>query len=90
MNELQKNTHPLIRDGASQKQRQLEALSPDYAKVDDRSSSELLDLVYRFSRQVAFHSEGRATDNWTAFFRNSVPVQASASRISATVASGCA
>ncbi|MCB0612993.1 MAG: baseplate J/gp47 family protein, partial [Phaeodactylibacter sp.] len=77
MNELQKNTHPLIRDGASQKQRQLEALSPDYAKVDDRSSSELLDLVYRFSRQVAFHSEGRATDNWTAFFRNSVPVQAS-------------
>ncbi|MEO0408858.1 MAG: hypothetical protein AAF289_16060, partial [Cyanobacteria bacterium P01_A01_bin.135] len=51
--DLPKN--PLVRDGVSQRQRQLPALSPDSVQVDERDRADFLTLAYQLSEQVNFY-----------------------------------
>ncbi|WP_298740416.1 baseplate J/gp47 family protein [uncultured Chitinophaga sp.] len=81
----------LIRDGASQQQRMAvvaenAVLSAGYVKLDERSTADLLSLLYRYARFVLYYDErdyaGQTagsqllpTGDWQAFFRNNAPFQ---------------
>ena len=85
--ELHKN--PLIRDGVSQLQRQVSALSPDYVKIDERDLADFLVFAYKLSEKVNYdyydadnennyYNSEKKEDvkyNWQEFFTNSTPVQ---------------
>ncbi|MCB0628414.1 MAG: hypothetical protein R2824_18850 [Saprospiraceae bacterium] len=69
--------HELVRDGTSQSERSVAALSPDYVKVDERRTEELLNFIYQYARQINYYQgnpEQRVGD-WTPFFGRSVPFQ---------------
>jgi Baseplate J-like protein len=71
----------LIRDGISQRQRQLTALSPDFVKVDERDAADFLVFAYRLSQQIIYYkASGQPDDNqrdgdWQEFFKGSTTVQ---------------
>jgi hypothetical protein len=81
----------LIRDGASQQQRMAvvadnAVLSAGYVKLDERSTADLLSLLYRYARFVLYYDERDYTGlaastqflpkgDWQAFFRNNAPFQ---------------
>ncbi len=69
--------HELVRDGASQMERSVAALSPDYVKVDERNTEELLNFIYQYARQINYYqgNPDQRKGDWTAFFDNSVPFQ---------------
>ncbi|PSL45359.1 hypothetical protein CLV51_10461 [Chitinophaga niastensis] len=58
-----------IQDGISQFERQLDALSPDYVKVDDRSTFELLAQLASLSDQFNYYDfQHRTAGDWQEFF----------------------
>jgi hypothetical protein len=71
----------LIRDGISQRQRQVTALSPDFVKVDDRDLADFLVFAYRLSKQIIYYKANSQPDDnqpdgdWQEFFNGSTPVQ---------------
>lgn len=68
--------HPLIRDGRSQASRQNPALSPESAKIDDRSWMDILNFVYLLARQVNYFDENMERNGtWQDFFHLSGPIQ---------------
>ncbi|MEO0724979.1 MAG: hypothetical protein AAFZ63_10585 [Bacteroidota bacterium] len=69
--------HELVRDGVSQSERQLAALSPDSIQVDERNTEALLNFIYEYARQVNYYqgSSDQSADDWTAFFDKSIPFQ---------------
>ncbi|RUR89336.1 hypothetical protein DSM107007_00220 [Nostoc sp. PCC 7120 = FACHB-418] len=78
--DLPKN--PLIRDGVSQRQRQVSALSPASIGVDERDLADFLVLVYRLSAKVMYYraenqpwSPSDADGNWQNFFEGNTPIQ---------------
>lgn len=75
MSQLSRQTHPLVRDGRSQEDRRLPALSPDYVQIDGRRLEDILDFVYEYARQVNYYDQTLQKDDWLAFFRNSLPFQ---------------
>lgn len=74
-------SNPLIRDGVSQRQRQITALSPDSVKVDEQDLADFLVFAYQLSQQIIYYkANGQTDDNepdgtWQSFFTSSVPVQ---------------
>lgn len=67
--------NPLMRDGVSQGQRQVPALSPDYVKVDEGDLADFLVFAYTLSHQVNYYKDDNTKyDNWQDFFV-STPVQ---------------
>ncbi|MBO3460109.1 baseplate J/gp47 family protein [Aetokthonos hydrillicola Thurmond2011] len=72
--ELPKN--PLIRDGVSQRQRQVLALSPDYVKIDETDLADFLVFAHKLSQRVIYYDNNNQQKNhWQDFFNNSTPVQ---------------
>lgn len=72
--ELPKN--PLIRDGVSQPQRRISALSPDYVKIDEGDLADFLVFAYKLSKQVIYYGDDNQPEgNWQEFFQHSTPVQ---------------
>ncbi|MDJ0620110.1 MAG: baseplate J/gp47 family protein [Calothrix sp. MO_192.B10] len=68
--------NPLIRDGVSQGQRQLPALSPDFVKIDEGDLADFLVFAYKLSQQVTYYKDDNTVDgNWQEFFTSSTPVQ---------------
>ncbi|MBD2199392.1 MULTISPECIES: baseplate J/gp47 family protein [Calothrix] len=68
--------NPLIRDGVSQRQRQLLALSPDYVKIDAGDLADFLVFAHKLSQQVHYYSLEKQKDgNWEDFFTSSTPIQ---------------
>ncbi|BAY23219.1 hypothetical protein NIES2100_29830 [Calothrix sp. NIES-2100] len=78
--------NPLIRDGVSQDQREIPALSPDYVKVDEGDLADFLVFAHKLSQRVSYYD----TENknyyedknkkfvpysWQEFFAGSTPVQ---------------
>ncbi|HEY0611830.1 MAG TPA: hypothetical protein VGD35_19295, partial [Chitinophaga sp.] len=58
-----------IQDGISQLERQLESLMPEYVKVDERSTQELLQLLARLSSQFNYYDfQDRIDGTWEEFF----------------------
>ncbi|MDZ8055894.1 MAG: baseplate J/gp47 family protein [Aulosira sp. ZfuVER01] len=67
--------NPLIRDGVSQRQRQVLALSPDYVKIDERDLADFLVFAHKLSQQVNYYnSNNQKEGKWQDFF-TSTPVQ---------------
>lgn len=58
--------------GVNQNERTLKALMPEYARVDERSVSDLLAFAVKFSEIVQFHNIGPKPEpaTWAAFFKN--------------------
>lgn len=76
----------IIRDGSSQLDRYLQALDPDYAPVDGRSTEDLLVFAKRYAAQIRFYDipESKIEDDidpeklsWSEFFRRDMAVLAS-------------
>ncbi len=76
----------IIRDGSSQLDRYLQALDPDYAPVDGRSTEDLLVFARRYAAQIRFYDipESEINDDaepgkisWSEFFRRDMAVLAS-------------
>ncbi len=70
--------HPLLHGGTSQNQRTLSAQAPSYVRIDERSETDLLELVYQLARTVVYHevdNDRLRKSDWQDFFRLSVPVQ---------------
>ncbi|MDT0687008.1 baseplate J/gp47 family protein [Autumnicola psychrophila] len=76
--------HPLKnRSGSSQGNRNPEALSPGYAPVDDKSLGDRLYLISKYASLINYdevqedpeNKEYQQADNWTDFFKNSLPFQ---------------
>ncbi|WP_224090156.1 baseplate J/gp47 family protein [Nostoc sp. MS1] len=68
--------NPLIRDGVSQRQRQVLALSPDYVKIDEGDLADFLVFAHKLSQQVHYYKlENQKDGNWEGFFTSSTPIQ---------------
>lgn len=76
----------LVRDGVSQLQRKMEALSTDRVQIDERSTAQLLGFLYRYGRYVLYYDDRdqpfRKADtpltprgDWQDFFRSNPPFQ---------------
>jgi len=58
-------------NGTSQSERMLQALSPDYIKVDERSISDLLTFAAKFSEHVQYYDQDNSpVGDWSMFFKN--------------------
>ena len=68
-------SHPLVRDGRSQSDRQLASLSPESIKIDGRSMEEILEYIFNYAQMVNFvnpqNFDLSHKDNWINFFKNS-------------------
>ncbi len=59
-------------DGTSQAQRSMEALSPDYAPVDERSAQDLLAFVRQYAEEIRYFDLNNAPAGaWTGFLGSS-------------------
>ena len=69
MKEKCDHKNPLQRGGTSQKQRFNEALDPSYAKLDDRSTKDLLQYAFRLAGEINyFNNENNIDGNWESFW----------------------
>ena len=75
MSKLNEISHPLVRDGRSQKERFITALSPDYARVDERSQEDILSFLNQYAQQVLLHKNDGTVGNWESFFEFNTPIQ---------------
>ena len=75
MSKLNKISHPLVRDGRSQNERFITALSPDYARVDERSQEDILSFLNQYAQQVLLHKNDGTVGNWESFFEFNTPIQ---------------
>jgi len=61
--------------GTSQAQRALPGLSVDYAKVDERSTSDLLLFAKKYGAYLNYYNEkNELTGNWSAFMAKDISV----------------
>lgn len=78
LNDCTHNTDPfkLVREGCSQAQRQVAALSPDYAPVDQREPAHRMIFARAYAAYLRFFNDKNQPDgNWQAFFSDDVSVQ---------------
>ncbi|PSL35060.1 baseplate J/gp47 family protein [Chitinophaga ginsengisoli] len=86
MNASENISNNLVRDGVSQLQRKMEALSTDKVQIDERSTAQLLGFLYRYARYVLYYDDTdqpfRRADttltsrgDWQDFFRSNPPFQ---------------
>ncbi|MBW8682915.1 baseplate J/gp47 family protein [Chitinophaga rhizophila] len=86
MNASDNISNNLVRDGVSQLQRKMEALSTDTVQIDERSTAQLLGFLYRYARYVLYYDDTdqpfRRADtplvsrgDWQDFFRSNPPFQ---------------
>ena len=55
MSQACQHPNPLVRDGVSQQQRQTEALSPDFVRVDERELADFLVFAHGLAKQVIYY-----------------------------------
>jgi hypothetical protein len=66
----------LIRDGTSQRHRQLATLLPESVKLDERTLVDFLAFAHSLGQSVNYYNDQHQLDGtWQAFFENSTPVQ---------------
>jgi hypothetical protein len=75
--------HPLQREGTYQFERYPAALSPDYVKLDERTTEELLVQAARFAECVIYYNDQNLQDgDWTQFFEEVYDYQTNELRFS--------
>jgi hypothetical protein len=58
----------LYRDGASQAERELAALAPEYVAVDERSLKDLLAFAREYAKELVYYNaDNQAMGDWSAF-----------------------
>jgi hypothetical protein len=78
LNDCTHNTDPfkLVREGCSQTQRQVAALAPDYAPVDQREPAHRMIFARAYAAYLRFFNDKNLPDgDWQAFFSSDVSVQ---------------
>lgn len=61
--------NPLVRNGTSRRDRQPAALSPDYVKLDGRSTEDIITFVYEYAKCVTYYNTDNDPEgNWQSFF----------------------
>jgi len=66
--------HPFQNEpGTSQRQRELDSLLSDPAKIDGRSMADLLDYFVQLSRHVNYYNNDLSVSDWQPFFQKSIP-----------------
>ena len=69
MKEKCDHKNPLQRGGLSRSQRALKALEPSFAKLDDRSTEDLLQYAFRLANEINyFNNENEIDGNWQTFW----------------------
>jgi hypothetical protein len=59
--------------GTTQNNRLLDALRPDYVKVDDRSLEDLLAFATEYSKNIQFYNhQNESSSHWDSFFLNDI------------------
>lgn len=70
-----KTKNPLVRDGTSQRQRDLAPLHPRYARIDERNIADLLSFAQNYSNQLQYYNEHNQPDgDWQDFYSPHTPV----------------
>ena len=68
-----KTKNLLVRDGVSQSGRSLKALHPNYARVDDRSLADFLNLASGYAAKLQyFDGQNKPDGNWKDFFERDI------------------
>ena len=78
LNDCTHNTDPfkLVREGSSQAQRQVAALAPEYAPVDQREPAHRMIFARAYAAYLRFFNDKNQPDgDWQAFFSSDVSVQ---------------
>ncbi|MBX2924701.1 MAG: hypothetical protein KF746_21040 [Chitinophagaceae bacterium] len=66
--------HPFQNDpGVSQRQRAIDELLSDNVRIDGRSTAELLQYIFRLSRNINYYETDMSVSDWQPLFRNSLP-----------------
>ncbi len=70
---MQRHNSALWGIGTTQNNRLLDALRPDYVKVDDRSLEDLLAFATEYSKNIQFYDhKNEANGHWDSFFLNDI------------------
>ena len=65
--------NPLLRSGTHQRGRYLPALKPDYFRVDERSTADLILFAQRYSQHIKFYdNQNQHSGNWLPFFSRDI------------------
>jgi hypothetical protein len=65
--------NPLIRNGSNQKGRMLAALSPESAKIDERTLGDFLLFARKYAKYVKYYNlENKVDGNWEAFWASDI------------------
>lgn len=65
--------NPLKRDGTSQERRELDALAPDNAPIDERTREDLLTFAHSYAELVQFYdADNNLVGNWQTFFAEDI------------------
>ena len=66
--------HPFQNDpGTSQRQRVIDSLLSDYAKIDGRSLADLLDYFSKLAAGINYYDKNLVVSDWQPFFTGSLP-----------------
>lgn len=66
--------HPFQNDpGVSQQQRVMNDLLGDTAKIDARTTADLLNYFYQLSSRINYYDSNLLVSDWQPFFQNSIP-----------------
>ena len=66
--------HPFQSDpGISQRQRAIAELLSDTARIDGRSMADLLQYIFRLSRNINYYDNNMVASDWQPLFKNSLP-----------------
>ncbi|MDX1910232.1 MAG: hypothetical protein SFV22_02040, partial [Saprospiraceae bacterium] len=61
--------HPLRSNGSSQLSRLVNAVSPQYFRLDERSSQDLINAAYEYARMLRYHSPDSVPgEHWACFW----------------------
>ena len=70
MSTISRTRNPLNHNGTSQYERLLEALTPAYFKIDDRSIKDLLNATYEYAQLLCYYNENNVVQgDWTCFWK---------------------
>lgn len=70
MNQISRTKNPLIHNGTSQYERLLQALTPDFFKIDNRSAKELINATYQYAHLLKYYNlENKPDGDWTDFWK---------------------
>lgn len=70
MKQVSRTRNPLMHNGTSQVERLLQALMPDYFRIDDRSAKDLINATFQYAGLLKYYNQQNAAQgDWTSFWK---------------------